>query len=307
MIALPHRTITRKKIALRAGLRRREELKAPWMQKLENELTLGLDHKSHHLEAEMKTFKILSLFALVCIISAIAGSAEASFLDDTAGISASAQLSIVDLAMAENAFKSIENRDQVSIVGLVGLDGYDESHDVHVYVTSTGHLTAYYLNDEPASKVVDWVGHNGDVMTLKGSKLEDAMTKICEAVGQKLPRVTYFDFRYPAAQTIKLLVDKQTDVAHKKLKYTAPSTDTIFDASWSSAVHVADRQVRNDSVLCIDGNEMYRHVHPSVGWQIANANMDRDLFDGKTAHEMDLYNLDSNHRSYAAIVLVCSK
>ena len=255
----------------------------------------------------MKPINILSLFVLILIVSVTSGIAQASFLEDTAGISASAQLSIVDLSMAENAFKSIENHDEVSIVGLVGLEGYDASHDVHVYITSTGHLTAYYLNDEPASKVVDWIGHNGDVRSLKGSKLEDAMTKVCEAVGQELPHVKYFDFRYPAGQTIKLLVDKQIDVAHKKLKYTAPSADTIFDASWSSAVHVANTTVRMDSILSIDGNEMYRHCHPSMGWQIANANMDKELFTEKTAHEMDIYNLDNNYKSYAAIVLVCGK
>ena len=254
----------------------------------------------------METIKTLTLFALVCIISATCGSAEASFLEDTAGISASTQLSIVDLAMAENAFKSIENRNEVSIVGLVGLEGYDESHDVHVYITSTGHLTAYYLNDEPASKVVDWVGNDGDVISLKGSKLEDAMTKVCEAVGQELPRVKYFDFRYPAGQTIQLLVDKQTDVAHKKLKYTTPLAGTILDASWSSAVHVAHGKAWSDSVFSIDGNEMYRHIHPSVGWQIADADMDINQFIESSAHELDIYNLDNNHKSYAAIILVCS-
>jgi len=255
----------------------------------------------------MKVFRIFLLFTLVCSFLSIGSHAQASFLDDTAGISASAQLYMIDLTMAEKAFKTIEVQDSTCIIGTVALDGYDESHDVHVYVTGTGQIVAYYLNDEPVSKIVDWVGYNGGTMTLEGSKLEDAMSKVCRAVDQKLPKVKYFDYRYPAANTIKILSDAQTTVAHKKLKYTAPSADVILNASWSSAVHVAKESVDKDSVFSVDGNEMCRHARPAEGWQIANDCMGTELFAESTAHEMDIDNLDANHNSYAAIVLVCSK
>lgn len=255
----------------------------------------------------MKAITTIVLFVLVCSLSAAGSRARAASLDEIAGIAAKAQLSILDLSKAENAFRIVETREGTTLTGRVALDGYDASHDVHVYVTGTGRIIAYYLKDEPASKIVDWVGYAGGDMPLKGSKLEDAMLKVCRAVGQELPSITYFDFRYPGANTIKILADKQTLVAHKKLKYTSPAAGKILNASWSSAVHVDTAPVADDSVLCLDGKEVYRHSQPPVGWQIANADMDMSIFSEQTAHEMDIYNVHRNHRSYAAIVLVCNK
>jgi hypothetical protein len=105
----------------------------------------------------MQSIRILSVCLLIC--SSLAGYAQASFLEETAGISAGTQLYLIDLASAEKAFKTIESRDMTSIIGLIALDGYDASHDVHVYVTATGKMVAYYLNSEPASKVLDWVSY----------------------------------------------------------------------------------------------------------------------------------------------------
>ena len=253
----------------------------------------------------MQVVRVLFVYLLICFC--LAGYAQASFLDETAGISASTQLYLIDLDSAEKAFKTIESRDMTCIIGLVALDGYDATHDVYVYVTATGKMIAYYLNSEPASKVLDWVGYKGGKMTLEGCKLEDAMNKVCRAVGQKLTNVKYFDYRYPTATTIKLMADMQTGNAHKKLKYTVPSADSILNASWSSAVKVTKANARRDSVLSVDGNEVHRHSQPCEGWQFADDNIDIEIFVEDTSHELDIYNLHLSQESYAAVVLVCAQ
>ena len=50
----------------------------------------------------------------------------AEFLDDEAGISAYGQLGYVDLDLAENAFKNVEQKTTEYIIGSVALDDYDE-------------------------------------------------------------------------------------------------------------------------------------------------------------------------------------
>ena len=93
-----------------------------------------------------------------------------SFLHSEAGMSAYAQLDgTVDLTKAEDALKTVEEATSEYVIGSVGLEGYDESHDVHIYVDSDGWIIAYYLADEKASKIVNWLkfAESGSLMETK--------------------------------------------------------------------------------------------------------------------------------------------
>lgn len=255
----------------------------------------------------MKSIKVFAVLVLALSLTVIGHPAEASFLEDTAGISASATISPVDLTVAQTAFKNIERQDSTYIVGSVALDGYDEDHDVHVYITSAGHIIAYYLNNEPASKIVDWVGYRGGAMTLDGSNLEDALTKVCTVTGDTLPTVTYYDFRYPTANNIKIIADEEfVTSATDTFTYTIPSSITILEGSYSFAISVTSGS-SYDPYFQIDGNTIQTFINPSVGWDIRNAEISSSYLSADVQHEVLIYNARDYMNSFAAVVFVYSE
>jgi len=181
-----------------------------------------------------KLFSII-IFSLILFLSASQVPAV-SFLEEEAGISASINITGVDLSLAETAFKNIEKKTPSYIVGSVALDDYGESHDVHVYVDSTGHMVAYYQNTEPASKIIDWKNYSVGPMTLAGSKLEDALTKVCTAMYLSLPAVNYFDFRFPAAENIQIIVDEQINDGSNNFNLEIPGSYIIYNRAYSHAI-----------------------------------------------------------------------
>ena len=167
------------------------------------------------------------------------GFSSASFLEDEAGISARIKVDNVNLSQAETAFKYIEAQTDTYIIGSVAIDGYGESYDVHVYVDVSGDMVAYYLKSEPASKIIDWVNYSGGLMTLEGCKLEDALTKVCNAMLKSLPEVAYYDFRYPSAQKIEIIIDEEKVkdlINEEKFKINISGNHTVINCTWSHAV-----------------------------------------------------------------------
>ena len=250
----------------------------------------------------VRVIKVLSILFLLMFSFFIVNDAKASFLEDTAGISASATLAPVDLAIAETAFKNIETRDSGYVVGSVALDGYDEAHDVHVYVTNAGNIIAYYLKDEPASKIVDWVGYSGGEMSLDGSKLEDALTKVCQVIGQTLSAVTYYDFRFPTATNIKIIADEGIR-SNEFFKYLIPSSHTLLESSWSFATFYTTHSF-GDQSLYIDGTPMVGYGDHPGGWRIANGILPASVLTPDIVHTA---NINTGLDSYGAVVFIYSE
>ena len=86
-----------------------------------------------------------------------AGAAQegTAFLEDEAGVSAYVNTSqSIDLSKAESCYRTIEYKCDDYIIGSVELPDLPEDEDVHVYVSADGWIVAYYLKDEPASKIM---------------------------------------------------------------------------------------------------------------------------------------------------------
>ena len=130
------------------------------------------------------------------------------FLEDEAGISAYGQVTNVDLDLAENAFKNVEKKTEDYIIGSVALPNYGEIDDVHVYVDISGWIIAYYLNEEKASKIIDWVDYHS-VPEINSTKLSDAIDIVTLEMLVLPPEITYFDFRYPDATKMMIVTDEQ--------------------------------------------------------------------------------------------------
>ena len=128
--------------------------------------------------------------------------ANTSFLEEEAGVCAYTKLTPpVNLTTAKTAFKTIEYECEDYIIGSVAVSG-NEYEDVHVYLSKDGWLVAYYLKEDPFPKILK------NLMNFNDNKLKDAIKKVCDALWVSLPTVNYYDFRYPNANKVMIIVDE---------------------------------------------------------------------------------------------------
>ena len=245
---------------------------------------------------------VIGIFMHLLFIAAIA---SASFLEDEAGISASTHVTNVNLSQAETAFKNIEKKTASYIIGSVAIDGYDESYDVHVYVDASGDMIAYYLKSEPASKIIDWINYTGGPMTLEGCNLEDALTKVCNAMFKNLTEVNYYDFRLPESQNIKIIIDEETvSGLVETFNIMIPDSYVVYGQSWSHACY----RSRHTCQLRIDGNVLNTNDHgESEYWNIYEGEIPISfVLIPNIYHEVQVAHWDNvgGAISYGAIVLI---
>jgi len=149
---------------------------------------------------------------------------SASFLLDEAGITAYVHLSqTIRLDYVQEEFRIIEDQTEDYIIGSVPVPDYDIEYDVHVYVHRSGWMVAYYLPDDPASRIVDWRNRR-----ISPTNLEVVLTNVATRDGITLPEVSYYDFRYPDATHVMLISKGQSGT----YQIDIPSSFTIYERSW---------------------------------------------------------------------------
>ncbi|MBE3121343.1 MAG: hypothetical protein IMZ58_03935 [Thermoplasmata archaeon] len=132
---------------------------------------------------------------------------RSSFLDQEAGISAYTNVgTTINLTLARNAFRTIENESTDYIIGSVPLPDYSESEDVHCYVHQDGWIVSYYLKTEPIGKIFDGVDYTTDGQ-ITDTKLNDGIDAVCEAAAVVPGNINYFDFEWPNAQKMMIVGD----------------------------------------------------------------------------------------------------
>ncbi len=149
---------------------------------------------------------------------------SASFLLDEAGITAYVHLSqTIRLEYVQDEFRIIEDQTEDYIIGSVPVPEYDIEYDVHVHVHESGWMVAYYLPDDPVSKIVDWRNRR-----ISPTNLETVLTNLAASDGIILPQVSYYDFRYPDATHLMLISKSQAGT----YQVNVPSSFTFYERSW---------------------------------------------------------------------------
>ena len=196
--------------------------------------------------------------------------AISSFLDDEAGIAAYTQTpGSIDLSVVRDEFRTIERETDQYIIGSVGIPDYSEDHDPHVYVHTDGWVLAYYLAAEPASYVVDLRHYDGVEIT--STKLENAMKEILDAIGVVPFTATYYDFRYPNATHIMLIVEAIYEEGDDSFDVELPSSFTYYETSWSHA-HYDHNIHYTDSTLYVGDVSISQLAPPTSSWGFAHGN-----------------------------------
>jgi len=214
-------------------------------------------------------YKITLLFILAFILNVYTQPvrlekptiAEASFLEDEAGITAYMNAGqTIDLSLAKQAFRTIEEETDTFIIGSVSLPDYPETEDVHVYVNKDGWIVAYYLKQEPTAKIVDWNDYY-TTKKIRRTKLEVAIFEIANKAFIQPKEIKYYHFGYPNANRLIIIVDamwegEKEDTFDIKL----PSGLTYYERSYvhwqyakdwyyggrfSSTIYIDDIQISN--------------------------------------------------------------
>ncbi|MFV9676956.1 MAG: hypothetical protein ACNYVW_04815 [Methanosarcinales archaeon] len=147
----------------------------------------------------------------------------------------------IDLSKAELCYRNIEYNCSDYIIGSVELPDLSEDEDVHVYVSADGWIVAYYLKEEPASKIMPWIGYDGGEITT--TKLEDAISKMCTDIEipyqQVKSDIKYDDFSYPDANRLMIIVDRMDVPGTDTFEFKIPDDYTVYKASWSHSAYGA--------------------------------------------------------------------
>ena len=122
-------------------------------------------------------------------------------LDQEAGISAYFKAGdVINISQVKPIFKTIEAETTDYILGSVGVSGYVENFDAHVYVHHDSRILAYYLKSDPISKIIDI--RNSRINT---TILKNVVSFVAGTAGMPFTDVTYYDFRYPNANQMMLI------------------------------------------------------------------------------------------------------
>lgn len=185
-----------------------------------------------------------------------------TFLEEEAGISAYVNVGKeIDLEKAKSTFKSIETSNKTYIIGQIAFDGYDPEYVApHAYVHKDGWIVAYYIENEPSSKIMQWNGYDGGKITT--TTLADAMHQICTATQIGYTKIEdnikYYDFEYPNANRMMLITDITSENDFDSFNLTIPLECPLYEGSWSHYLSGTSSTYCGESILKIDENIVNR-------------------------------------------------
>ena len=175
--------------------------------------------------------KILISIVLLCTFL-LTGSASAAvdFPADEAGISAyvKANSSII-LNDVKPVLASIERETSDYIIGTVALDLHVEEEYPHVYVSIDGWVVAYYPNNRPSSWILPWADYSGG--PISSTTLNKTVGIVADAINGTANGVKYYDFRYPDASKMMIIVESTTSTNF--FNVTIPTSFTTYAVDWS--------------------------------------------------------------------------
>ena len=169
----------------------------------------------------------------ILILSMFVGNADASFLDDKAGISAYTKATTaINLNSAKTVCRTTPEIITTNyFICSVPVPLLPETEDAHVYVSKNGWILAYYMKDVPVSKIVQWSNYNGGEITT--TTLADIVNSVASAAGVSFSPIKYYDFKYPGANRLMMVVDWLPVAGSDSYQIKIPSNFVLSENSWS--------------------------------------------------------------------------
>jgi hypothetical protein len=154
------------------------------------------------------------------------------YLDEEAGISLWYLSEYpIDLDDIKPEYRIIEIETQEYVIGSVEVPNYGELDDVHVYVHTDGWILVYYLNEDPISKILDLKSTAGRDLTT--NILQIILEIMTTAAGVPLNSATFYNFRYPNATEMMLIVEIPDSANYEDpFEIFIPGSYLVFERSW---------------------------------------------------------------------------
>jgi hypothetical protein len=211
--------------------------------------------------------KIIISVALLCMFL-LTGSASAAvdFPADEAGIAAYVKASpSIDLNDTKSAFASIERETSDYIIGTVALTYHSEQEYPHVYVSTDGWIVAYYPNDRPSSWIFPWADYAGGA--LLSTTLSKAVGTVATAVGGTTNGLKYYDFRYPDATNMMIIIESVTS-STDYFYVTTPTTFSTYAVDWSHYAATSTSTLRaGQSHVYLDESTSFSSFGRGTYWE----------------------------------------
>jgi len=156
-----------------------------------------------------------------------------SFLDEEAGITIYLDAGqSLDLGVAKNEFKTIEEETADYVIGSLGLPNLPETEDVHCLVHNDGWIVCFYLKQEPTSKIVDWNFYSGGI--LSKTKLYEGLEIIANAYPSVLiTNPSYYHYNYQNANKLMIIIDESPTSDSDSFNLFLPTEFTFYEKSWN--------------------------------------------------------------------------
>jgi len=178
----------------------------------------------------MRKRNIVILSVALLLLFAGSASAAVDFPASEAGISAYEKAkSSIDLNTSKSAFASIERETADYIIGTVALSLHAEEEYPHVYVSKDGWIVAYYPKGRSSGWILPWAYYDGG--PLYSTTLSKAIGTVATAVGGTSSNPKYYDFRYPDATKMMLILESTT--SSNFFMVTIPTTFSTYAVDWS--------------------------------------------------------------------------
>lgn len=198
--------------------------------------------------------------SLVHPVFAQSMAAATTFLDREAGLALYVNVAqTLELSLAKLAFRTIEYNTSDYVIGSISIPTNPQgdlpvTEDAHCFVHKEGWIVVYYRNSEPASKMVDWGWWTGT--TLTKNKLQSGLEKMGTATGVTVGGAKYYDFNYPDASKLMLVIRASVGAGSRSFNISLPSSFTFYEESWSHFSGYAGTV--EPSILKIDTTEINR-------------------------------------------------
>jgi hypothetical protein len=211
-----------------------------------------------------------------------------SVITEEAGMSAYFQASTgINLNDVRDVFRTIETETADYIIGSVPVTNYDESQDVHVYVHTDGWILTYYLAEDPVGKIFDWRAYHDGGRTSISTKLENTIAVVASAAGVPFSSATYYDFRYPNASHLMLIVEWIYDYGTDSFQVELPGSFAYYERSWSLGT------VNGAGCYKLDGATIQGHIDSP--WQISEGTLTAVQMSPDQFHTVEVDTCYSSH------------
>ena len=195
---------------------------------------------------------VLALERPAFVDAANAADIGVASISSEAGMSAYFKASTtISLSAVRSAFRTIETETTDYIIGSVPVANYPESEDVHVYVHTGGWVLAYYLAADPVGKIFDWRVYHNTGRTTITTKLENTLAVIAGHAGVAFSSGTHYDFRYPNATHMMLIVEWFYGgyPGSDSCQVNVPGSFAYYERSWSLCSEVSSTYKLDDATI----------------------------------------------------------